>query len=520
MRQAGYQAELELAVEAARTAGALLLDEFYRPGGPRGHGAHAEADRPAEERIARLLRDAFPEYGYLGEELGRLAEARDPGKHTWLIDPNDGTHSYLRGWRGPAVSVALVRAGEPVLGVVYAYAAPDDRGDLIGWAEGCGPVKRNGVAVRRAWPVEAGSDCVVLVASGADRRAAANAAALYPMRYRVMPSIAYRLALAAAGEGDVAISLHNPRDWDYAAGHALLRGAGAELYRRSGGPVTYGPDGVSGCGGRCYGGAWPLVDRLVDIDWERLIEQPETSPGLARPVAGQAVRDAELLQRAQGCLLGQLGPGQPDAGAELAILLARALLESGGYTAEAAARAYAGRSGSPLARACVLGIAGSGRPFDTVEAWAATDAALTGADAAACDAAGVAASALAFAIRWGASPAGVLQHAEGRAAVRGVHAQVRRALAARGEFENTVLAELSEGFDALRHAATFTGGGTFAGALLGATFGRDAIPRAQREQVLTCRPIAGLAGVTEPRPPACWPVDALIVAERLLTLER
>ena len=52
------------------------------------------------------------------------------------MDPHDGTSDFLAGRRGSAVSVALVRSGLPILGVVYAPLAPDDRGDLIAWAQG------------------------------------------------------------------------------------------------------------------------------------------------------------------------------------------------------------------------------------------------------------------------------------------------------------------------------------------------------------------------------------------------
>ncbi|MCY2991196.1 MAG: hypothetical protein NTY19_25460 [Planctomycetota bacterium] len=52
-----------------------------------------------------------------GEETG-TASGGDT-EHIWLVDPNDGTSAYLKGWRGSAVSLALVRQGVLVLGVVY-----------------------------------------------------------------------------------------------------------------------------------------------------------------------------------------------------------------------------------------------------------------------------------------------------------------------------------------------------------------------------------------------------------------
>ena len=66
-------------------------------------------------------------------------------RRCWVVDPNDGTSPFLEGHRGAAVSIGLLDAGVPVLGVVYAYAHTDDDGDLVAWAEGCGAPTRNGV---------------------------------------------------------------------------------------------------------------------------------------------------------------------------------------------------------------------------------------------------------------------------------------------------------------------------------------------------------------------------------------
>jgi fructose-1,6-bisphosphatase/inositol monophosphatase family enzyme len=54
------------------------------------------------------------------------------------------------------------------------------------------------------------------------------------MRFRAVPSIAYRLALVAAGEARAAVSLNGPVGWDYAGGHAILLGAGMDLYDQTG----------------------------------------------------------------------------------------------------------------------------------------------------------------------------------------------------------------------------------------------------------------------------------------------
>ena len=143
-----YQAAFGAAVSAAREAGDLLRKEFYRAGGPRGDGGHAEVDQRAEQVIREKILAAFPAC-YCGEETGSATGGDED--HLWLVDPNDGTSAYLKGWRGSAISIALLRKGVPVLGVVYAFAYPDDNGDLIAWAEGCGPLTRNGARLPPAW---------------------------------------------------------------------------------------------------------------------------------------------------------------------------------------------------------------------------------------------------------------------------------------------------------------------------------------------------------------------------------
>ena len=85
------------------------------------------------------------------------------------------------------------RDGLPVLGVVFAPVAPDGDGDLLAWAEGAGPLRRNGVPVARApLPATLGPADVVIVSQAGDRAAEPNAAAVAPARFRALPSIAWQ----------------------------------------------------------------------------------------------------------------------------------------------------------------------------------------------------------------------------------------------------------------------------------------------------------------------------------------
>lgn len=70
--------------------------------------------------------------------------------------------------------------------------------------------------------------------------------------------------------------------------------------------------------------------------------------------------------------------------------------------------------------------------------------------------------------------------------------------------------------DTVMHGGDTDTNAAICGALLGAVYGREAVPDRWVNRVLTCRPIEGLAGVKRPRPECFWPVDALILAELLL----
>ncbi len=376
-----YSDALSVATDAALVAGASLREEFHRAGGPLGSHGKCDADLWAERLIRERLTTAFPGWAYRGEETGYRAGAEGES-HMWLVDPNDGTASFLAGMRGSSVSIALLRDNEPVLGVVHAFAAPDSRGDLFTWAEGCGPMRRNGLSAGSSGrPSRLGREHVVIVSQDADRSPAANLRCVSPARFRAVPSIAYRLALVAAGEGVAAVSLNDPAPWDYAAGHALLRGTGGELVGQDGKPLGYGRHG-SGYSRFCFGGPEAIARELSARPWDSVLggpPLPHPPPELPFPVRldpGQALADVGVLSRARGALFGQvcgdaLGAqvefqsasslsrrfpdglralvdggywgtmaGQPTDDSEMALVLARSLVTRGRYSQDSAAFAY------------------------------------------------------------------------------------------------------------------------------------------------------------------------------------
>ncbi|EYF06745.1 inositol monophosphatase family protein [Chondromyces apiculatus] len=374
-RAGAYESPLALATEAARAAGERLRAELHLPGGAEGEGGHAPVDTEVEHALRARLLGGTP-YSFLGEETGAQPGA-DPS-HCWIVDPNDGTRAFLQGSRVVSVSIALTRDGVPVLGVVYAYAAPDDEGDLFTWAEGCGPLRRNGVPVEGSLAQrDLGRYEMIYISGSAEPYAPEATLAVAPARFHPLPSIAYRLALVAAGEGVATVAFGNIRSWDIAAGHALVCAAEGVVVDGAGKTIVYGPLGEIQAE-HCFGGAPAAVKDLQGRSYEaspRQIVPSTCAYDLLRPAPGRLVTDAGQLRRAQGCLLGQLAgdalgalvefgrkgdiaaaypqgldmqdgglwstlAGQPTDDSEMALMLARSVVAYRAYAPGAALDAY------------------------------------------------------------------------------------------------------------------------------------------------------------------------------------
>jgi histidinol-phosphatase len=101
-----------------------------------------EADRAAEHAIRGQLRAAFPDFGVLGEEFG-YDDALGGANPFWVVDPIDGTLAFSHGIPLFATLIALIEAGEPVVGLIDCPTL-DER--YVGWrGGGC---RRNGVPTR------------------------------------------------------------------------------------------------------------------------------------------------------------------------------------------------------------------------------------------------------------------------------------------------------------------------------------------------------------------------------------
>lgn len=111
---------LEIAIQAARQVGQVLLENFGRTQEIRFKGLRdivTEADLLAQAKAVEVIRSQYPDHDIWAEEVGQT-----PGgvsNYCWIVDPLDGTTNYSRGYPCFSVSVALSYRGEVILGVVY-----------------------------------------------------------------------------------------------------------------------------------------------------------------------------------------------------------------------------------------------------------------------------------------------------------------------------------------------------------------------------------------------------------------
>ncbi|MCK9541816.1 MAG: 3'(2'),5'-bisphosphate nucleotidase CysQ [Novosphingobium sp.] len=219
-----------------REAGGLAMASF--PGA--GHAPEVwekapgnpvcSADLAVDAFLKRELRALLPAAGWLSEETADAPE-RLAGGLIWLVDPIDGTRDYIRGRPGWAVSVALVSAGRPLLGLLCAPArAPESGGEF--WLGEAGKGSwRNGERLAASTRTELAGARVPTVHMPEED---ADLVAVYQPN-----SIALRIAMVAAGEADLVATVRWGFEWDIGAAALIAREAGAAVTDAFGHPLNY-----------------------------------------------------------------------------------------------------------------------------------------------------------------------------------------------------------------------------------------------------------------------------------------
>ena len=237
------------AIEAALLAGAQIREVYDDPDADFQVERKADnspltiADRRSNEVITRMLQQT--PYPVLSEEGKQLPYAeRAEWKELWIVDPLDGTKEFIKRNGEFTVNIALVREGVPVMGVIYVPV----KHDLYFAAEGLGAFKLADVTEAGALslqalteravrlPVEEKRDTFVVVASRSHCTPETEA---YIERMRQehaqvelrSSGSSLKICLVAEGKADVYPRFAPTMEWDTAAGHAIVRAVGGEIWQ-------------------------------------------------------------------------------------------------------------------------------------------------------------------------------------------------------------------------------------------------------------------------------------------------
>lgn len=185
----------------------------------------SEADIAVDTFLKRELNALLPSAGWLSEETVDHPERLDRGL-CWLVDPIDGTRDFIHGRPGWAVSVALVSAGRPLIGMMSAPARDEF------WMATAGQgATRNGQILRASTRTQLpGARVPADGLAKIDRD-------LVPV-YKPN-SIALRIAMVASNDADLLATLRWGFEWDVAAATLIAREAGAAASDAFGKPIAY-----------------------------------------------------------------------------------------------------------------------------------------------------------------------------------------------------------------------------------------------------------------------------------------
>lgn len=185
----------------------------------------SEADIAVDRFLRRELGALLPSAAWLSEET-LDDKARTKSDLIWLVDPIDGTRDFVRGRAGWSVSVALVHAGKPLIGMLAAPARGEE------WLATAGKgATLNGEPLKASTRTEFAGARVP-----ADQLPSDDSDLVMVEKPN---SIALRIAMVADDRADLLATLRWGFEWDIAAATLIAREAGAEVSDAFGNPLAY-----------------------------------------------------------------------------------------------------------------------------------------------------------------------------------------------------------------------------------------------------------------------------------------
>ncbi len=227
--------ELRIAKDAAVEAGNIILNYYKSDYEIKDKGFHnpvTTADHASDKRLKEILTDAYPSYGWLSEETID-SKSRLNKNRVWVVDPLDGTKEFIEGVPHFVVSVALVENGIPIIGVLYNPVTKE----VFTAAKGMGARLNNRLI--NCVSKETTNEMVILNSRSETKKGLWAEYENKFARLKAVGSVAYKLGLTAAGEGDIFASLRPKNEWDICAGNCIVNEAGGKLIDLNGNQRIY-----------------------------------------------------------------------------------------------------------------------------------------------------------------------------------------------------------------------------------------------------------------------------------------
>ncbi|MBU0762116.1 MAG: 3'(2'),5'-bisphosphate nucleotidase CysQ [Candidatus Altiarchaeota archaeon] len=225
--------KLEDIVEIALSAGEKIMSVYAGDHKIEYKGDKSpltEADRLSNETINSELNRLYPDIPVLSEENKNAEyETRKKWNTLWIVDPLDGTKEYIKKNGEFTVNIALVKAGNPVLGVVYAPAKK-----LLYYADKKGAYKISDASKPEKLPTGKKEGNYVVVASRSHmndetKKIINNLERIHGKIDLISTGSSLKICLVAEGLADIYPRIAPTMEWDTAAAHAIANAAGKKV---------------------------------------------------------------------------------------------------------------------------------------------------------------------------------------------------------------------------------------------------------------------------------------------------
>jgi 3'(2'), 5'-bisphosphate nucleotidase len=200
----------------------------------------SEADQASHDYLLEALDNLTPGTPVISEESA--GERTSPSGKYWLVDPLDGTKEFLKGTNEFTVNIALIEAGRPVMGVVYAPAL-----SLTYYgnqATGAWRKSENAAAVRIHTRSADQSRLSIVASKDHAGPQVAKLLARAPGAELKSMGSSLKFCLVAEGAADLYLRDVPTMEWDTAAAQAIVEAAGGSVYDLSGNPLGYGKENL------------------------------------------------------------------------------------------------------------------------------------------------------------------------------------------------------------------------------------------------------------------------------------